>query len=86
MGISTDLNDVEVQKHGDGSSDFVLQTMHFKAHAFEYDLRSRSMRDLLDDSSSLVRVESGRRHQDVELSRQEPQRGDIILACLSTTT
>ena len=60
----------------------MLQTMHLKAHALEHDFGAGGMRDLLDDSGRLIWVQSRRRHQDVELSREKPQRGNIVLASL----
>ena len=64
------LNDVELQEHGDRGTDFMLETVHLKAHALEHDLCAARVRDLLEDGGHLSRVERRGRKKDIELSRQ----------------
>jgi hypothetical protein len=57
--IHANLNHFQIENHTNGSADFVFESMHFKAHAFEDDFRSGSGRDLLKEAVHLGRIEGG---------------------------
>lgn len=78
----TYLDEIQVQDHADGRSDFILETVHLKTHAFEHDLCARRERDLLQECRHLRTVECRRREEHVELYWEKPERRDIILAGL----
>ena len=52
------LDNIQVKKHGDRSTNFMLKTMHLKAHTLEDHLSAGSERDLLQDSRNLRRVQT----------------------------
>jgi hypothetical protein len=56
--------------------------MHFKAHAFEHNFCPGVYGDLFEKIGNLGSIEGGRRHQNIELNRQKPERCHIRLASL----
>ena len=56
--------------------------MHLETHALEDHLGARRKGHLLQDCGHLRGVQARRRHKNIELRRQQPQRCDIELASL----
>ena len=80
--IRTDLDNVELQNHRHSSANFVLKSVHLETHALEYHLGSARVRHLLEYGGDLRVIQSRRGKKHVELRRQQPQRGNVELACL----
>jgi hypothetical protein len=71
--LTTDLNDIELHNHVDGRTNFLLQPVHFEAHAFEHHFGTRSNRDLFYEVRDLRGIQCRRGQQRIELDRKEPK-------------
>ena len=78
----TDLDDVQLEDHADGSPDLSLEAVHLKAVALEHNLGSGRDGDPLEGRLHLGRVDGRRRHQHVKRDREQPERRNVELAHL----
>lgn len=54
----TNLDNVQIEKHDDRRTNFVLETVHFKAHPFEYNFGAGCVGNLLENCGDLCGVQS----------------------------